>query len=146
MDHDEPLMAILGSRLLQDQKKVAETAQSIQLRQSGEESVLSSIGSSISESLTQVLHWVYWWNSTETLPADLTKAEVTIKLNSDFGIAGLSSQDLTAVVSAWQAGAISRDTMFELFRTGEILPDGRSNQDEANLIAQNPAFSKPLMN
>jgi len=41
---------------------------------------------------------------------------------------------LQAVVAAWQSGAISRDTMFELFRSGEILPDGRTNQDEAALI------------
>ena len=46
----------------------------------------------------------------------------------------MSSQDLQAVVAAWQSGAISRDTMFELFRSGEILPDGRTNQDEKALI------------
>ena len=57
-----------------------------------------------------------------------------MKLNTDFGMAGMSSQDLQAVVAAWQSGAISRDTMFELFRSGEILPDGRTNQDEAELI------------
>ena len=32
-------------------------------------------------------------------------------------------------------GAISRDTMFELVRSGEILPDGRTNEDEKALIA-----------
>ena len=50
----------------------------------------------------------------------------------------MSSQDLQAIVAAWQAGAISRDTMFELFRRGEILPDGRTNQDEAALIGKLP--------
>jgi len=48
----------------------------------------------------------------------------------------MSSQDLQAVVGAWQAGTLSRDTMFELFRRGEILPDGRTNQDEAELIGK----------
>jgi len=134
MDRDERLLAVLGSRLLQDQKKVGETAEAIRLRQSGEESVLSAIAASVSESLTQVLRWVYWWNSTEALPTGLTKSEVTIKLNNDFGLAGMTAQDLAAVVSAWQANAISKDTMFELFRRGEILPDGRTNQDEAALI------------
>ena len=62
-----------------------------------------------------------------------------IKLNNDFGIAGMSSEDLQAIVAAWQAGAISRDTMFELFRRGEILPDGRTNQDEAALIGKIPS-------
>jgi hypothetical protein len=60
---------------------------------------------------------------------------VTVKLNTDFGIAGMSSQDLQAVVGAWQSGAISRDTMFELFRSGEILPDERTNEDEKTLIS-----------
>jgi hypothetical protein len=41
---------------------------------------------------------------------------------------------LREVVSAWQGGAISRDTMLELFRKGEILPDGRTNKDEVALI------------
>ena len=67
-----------------------------------------------------------------------------MKLNTDFGMAGMSSQDLQAVVAAWQSGAISRDTMFELFRSGEILPDGRTNQDEEALIGK--AVIQPRMN
>jgi len=43
-----------------------------------------------------------------------------------------------AIQGVWQAGAISQDTMFELFRRGEILPDGRTNQDEAALIGKKP--------
>jgi hypothetical protein len=134
MDRDERLMAVLGSRLLEDQKKVGETAQAIELRQSGEHSVLSGVATSVSESLTQILRWVYWWNSTEDVPDSITDGEVLIKINTDFGTKGMDSQELQAVVAAWQSGAISRDTMFELFRKGEILPDGRTNQDEEALI------------
>ena len=36
----------------------------------------------------------------------------------------MSSQDLTAVVAAWQAGALSRGTMFELFRRGRFCRRG----------------------
>ena len=133
-DHDERLMAVLGSRLVHDQKRVGETAEAIRLRQSGEDSVLTAIAGSVSELLTQVLRWVFWWNSTEASPHGVTKAEVLIRLNTDFGIAGMTSQDLQAVVAAWQAGAISKDTMFELFRRGEILPDGRTNEEEKRLI------------
>jgi hypothetical protein len=134
MDRDERLMAVLGSRLLEDQKKVGETAQAIELRQSGEYSVLGSVAGSVSESLTQILRWVYWWNSTEDVPDSVTSGEVLITLNTDFSTKGMDSQELQAVVSAWQSGAFSRDTMFELFRKGEILPDGRTNQDEEALI------------
>jgi Domain of unknown function (DUF4055) len=134
MDRDERLMAVLGSRLLEDQKKVGETAEAIQLRQSGENSALSAIATSVSESLTQVVRWIFWWNSTEEIPEAISGADVLVQLNTDFSLKGMSSQELQAIVSAWQSGAISRDTMFELFRRGEILPDGRTNQDEATLI------------
>ena len=134
MDRDEGLLAVLGSRLLEDQKKVGETAEAIQLRQSGENSILGSIATSVSESLTQMLRWVYWWNSTEESPEGISDSQALVELNTDFSIKGMSSDDLREIVKAWQAGAISQDTMLELFRKGEILPDGRTNKDEAALI------------
>src|SRR5206468_3732716 len=135
MDRDERLLAVLGSRLLEDQKKVGETAEAIQLRQSGENSILGSISTSVSESLTQVLRWVYWWNSTEETPEAITDSQALVELNTDFSIKGMASDELREIVAAWQAGAMSQDTMLELFRKGEILPDGRTNKDEAALIA-----------
>ncbi len=59
MDRDERLMAVLGSRMLEDQKRLAETATAIELRQAGENTVLANIATSVSESLTQVLRWAY---------------------------------------------------------------------------------------
>lgn len=135
MDRDERLMAVLGSRLLENQKRVGETAQAIELRQSGENSILANVATSVSESLTQVMRWAFWWNSTEEIPELVTDGQVLLELNTDFSTSGMASDELREVVKAWQAGAISRDTMMELFRRGEILPDGRTNQDEAALIA-----------
>ena len=134
MDRDERLMAVLGSRLLEDQKKVGETAEAIQLRQGGENSILGNISTNVSESLTQVLRWAYWWNSTEDIPERVTDSEALLELNTDFSMKGMDSLELQAVVAAWQAGAISQDSMLELFRKGEILPDGRSNSDEVRLV------------
>lgn len=134
MDRDEKLMAVLGSRMLEDVKKVGETATAIELRQSGEYSILGTVALSVSMSLTQVLRWVYWWNSTEDQPDDVTDDQVLIQLNTDFSAKGLASQDVQAIVAAWQAGAISLDTMHELFRRGEILPEGRSSEEETKLL------------
>ena len=58
-----------------------------------------------------------------------------MELNTDFSTKGLSAQELQSIVAAWQAGAISRDTMTDLFRRGEILPEGRSAQEEVKLVA-----------
>jgi hypothetical protein len=133
MDRDERLMAVLGTRMLEAQKRVGETAAAIELRQSGENSVLSTVSLSVSDSLTQMLRWVYWWNSTEETPDDIGEGLVLMQLNTDFSSHGMSSDEITAVVSAWQANAISRETMLELFRKGEVLPAGRSNEEEARL-------------
>jgi hypothetical protein len=135
MDRDERLMAVLGSRLLEDQKKVGETATAIELRQGAENSILGNIAVNVGASLTQVLCWAYWWNSTEESPDDVTNEQTLIELNTDFSTKGMSAQEIQATVAAWQANAISRDTMTELFRRGEVLPEGRSNEEEAELIS-----------
>jgi hypothetical protein len=135
LDRDERQMAVLGTQVLENQIRVAETATAIMLRQAGENSVLGNIASSVSESLTQVMRWVYWWNSTEALPEMVTDGQVLVELNTDFGVTGMQSGELAAVVKAWKDGAISQDSMLELFRKREILPEGRSNADEVALIA-----------
>ena len=59
-----------------------------------------------------------------------------MELNTDFTMNGMTAQELTAVVAAWQKSAISLDTMLHLFRKGEILPEGRTTEEEAALIAK----------
>jgi len=134
MDRDEMEMAVLGSRMLEEQRRVGETAASIELRQSGEHSVLSAVSLSLSDSLSHVLRWVYWWNSTEATPEAIGDKTVLVTLNSDFSLKGLASDEINAIVAAWSAGAISRETMFDLFRLGDVLPVGRSNEEETKLL------------
>ncbi len=133
---DERLMAVLGSRMLEDTKRVGETAQAIELRQAGENSVLMTLAISLSDSISQVLRWVYWWNSTEQYPEDVSESLVLLQINTDFTAKGLTSLELTAIVGAWQAGAISQATMFDLFRKGEVLPTGRTDNEEKHLIGK----------
>ena len=46
------------------------------------------------------------------------------------------------MVSAWQSGAISRDTLLHNLRTGEILPPARTNEQELELIRKEPPSVK----
>ena len=135
-DRDERLMAVLGSRMLEDTKRVGETADAIELRQAGENSILMTLALSVSDSISQVLRWVYWWNSTEQFPEDVSEELVLLKINTDFTAKGLTALELTAIVGAWQAGAISQVTMFDLFRKGEVLPTGRTDNEEKKLISE----------
>jgi hypothetical protein len=134
MDRDERLMAILGARLLETQKRVGEAAEAIELGQSGENSVLGNLAQSVGASLTQVFRWAYWWNSTELWPDDVTRDQVVIELNTDFSTRGLAATEIVAVVKAWQSRALSRDSMMDIFRRGEVLPEGRTNEEEGSLI------------
>ena len=144
MDRDEQLMAVLGTRMLEAKKRVGETAAAIELRQSGENSILNTVSLSISSSLTQVLRWVYWWNSTEAIPDAIGPDLVLVTLNNDFSITGMSALEITALVAAWQAGAISQATMLDLFRAGEIVAPGRTNEEEINLLATQKPPTAPV--
>ena len=97
----------------------------------------------VSASLSQVLRWAYWWNSTEETPDVVTNEQVHFELNTDFSTKGLSAQEIQAIVAAWQANAISRDTMTELFRRGEVLPEGRTNEEVLALVKIEPQLPKP---
>jgi hypothetical protein len=130
MDHAERLMAILGSRLLESQKRVSESAEALTLRQAGEGSIVANISSSLSKSMTQILRWVYWWSSIETDLGQIGEDKVSVELNRDFETATMTPQEVTALVAAWQAGAISRESLLNLMRRGELLEPARSNEEE----------------
>ena len=143
MDRAEQHMAVLGSRMLELSKKVGETASAIELRAAGEHSVLASLALNLSASLTQVMQWVTWWHGTASIAEAFSMPDVFIQLNTDFGVKGMAAPEMTALVLAWTKGAISQDTMFDAFRVGEILPAGRTNEDERALIAAHLASAAP---
>jgi hypothetical protein len=135
MDRVERLLAVLGSRLLESQKRVSESAEALEIRQGGEASILGDLANSLSASLTDVMRWVYWWHTVIPDQSDVDEETVCVKLNTDFETAHLNGHDLAALVSAWQAGAISRDTLLHNLRQGEILPPGRTAEQEVRLLA-----------
>lgn len=138
LDRVERLLAVLGSRLLESQKRVSESAEALAIRQAGESSIIAGISASVTASMNDVLHWVYWWHSTEAMPEDVTADHVSYELNTDFEAAMMSAAEIQALVAAWQSGAISRDTLLHNFRTGEILPPARTNEQELELIRKEP--------
>ncbi len=138
LDRCERLLAVLGSRLLESQKRVSESAEALAIRQVGESSIIAGISASVTASLNELLRWVYWWHSTEAAPGDVTAEHLSYELNTDFEASMMSATEITALVSAWQSGAISRDTLLHNFRTGEILPPARTNEQELELIKNEP--------
>lgn len=107
------MMAILGSQLLQAPKAGIEAAETVRLKQNAEASTLLNAVKMVEQSITQALTYMSEW-------LGLT-GEISVKLNTDFISSKISSQDLLALMNAWQAGAISQDTFLLNLKKGEIL-------------------------
>src|SRR5207253_9447349 len=93
---------------------------------------LGSIGASLNQSLSRVLQLAAWWIEGGELERVASSASFT--MNTELDAHAMSGDEITAVVAAWRAGAISRDTMLERLKRGEVLPDGRSVAQERALI------------
>lgn len=123
----ERLMAVLGSRLLEGQKKAAEAAETVKLKQAGEKSVLARISETCSLGHLQVLLWLAEWIAQPT-------EGIEFELNTDFDLGEISHEKLIALVGAVQSGLMSFDTMHYNLKKGEMYPDGRTLEDEQRLI------------
>jgi hypothetical protein len=121
-------MAILGARILEEQKNVGEAADTIEHRSQGDTATLSSVVTSTEQGLVQVLKYMCKWMG---LPEE---SEIVVSLNKDFISSKLSSSDLLALLQALQAGEISQDTFLYNLKVGEILPDDTSIEDEKDKI------------
>ena len=123
----ETLMAVMGARLLEEQKAGVESAEAIRLRISGDSVTLSTVAQVTEEGIVQVLDFVCLWMGIS--------GKVKVSINRDFVSQRLSSSDITALLGAVQAGKISMDTFLYNLRVGEILPPDRTIEDEKDMIA-----------
>ena len=126
MEKVERRMAALGARMLDG------TSEATLAAAGGELCGLGAIVESLNQSLTRVLQLAAWWGAGARPPGEA--AGVGFAMNTDLGARAISGEEITAVVAAWRAGAISRESMLERLKRGEVLPDGRSVAQERALI------------
>lgn len=122
MEHKEKLMAMLGSRLLADDKPGVEAAAAIKLRMSGDSAVLSTIAAHCSSSWVKILEWVWEWTN-------IGEAKIKVELNTDFNPARLGPQDLAVLMAGLQGGTIDFPTWFYNLEKGDILPPGMTLEE-----------------
>lgn len=129
-------MAILGARMLESQGKQVEAAETVARRLTGEESVLSSMAQTISQGLTRALTWVALWAGSSE--------HVEYELNEDFMPQGMTPTELTALIAAWQSGAISQQTLFDNLKKGEVVDDALEFEEEQERIQSQFPAAEPL--
>lgn len=131
----ERLMAVLGARLLEEQKRAAEAADTVRLRTSGESSALSNVAKTASRALTDCLQWCAWFMGLTGPAQSPTAVEgVSVALNTDFLDDRIDAPTLTALFQALQGGALSTRTWLYNLQRGEILPPGTDIGVELDLI------------
>lgn len=126
LDAKKAEMAILGARMLETSKAAVESAETLEQRVNGEQSTLAAMANVISIALTKALEYLVAWSGTS--------GEASLALNTDYVPAGMSAQELTALVSAWQSGAISDQTLFFNLQRGEVISGEDTFEEEQERI------------
>jgi hypothetical protein len=142
VEHLESRMAAAGGRILESQKKDAEAAETVRLRQTGETSILAAIANTSSFALTKALRTALWWAGAGE---DAAALDADVQLNTDFFDAGLTGQDLAQMVAAWNAGAFSWEVLMHNLRRGELIPDHLSDEDVRDQLDSETAKAMPPM-
>lgn len=121
------MMAALGARLLANDKRAAEAAETAVIHRAGENSVLASIANAVSSGLTNAFKWLAEWSSAT--------GDISIALNTDYMPVWMTPQMLAELVKAYQAGTISFETLFWNLQEGEVIQAGRTLDEEKEAIA-----------
>ena len=127
MQNDEERMAILGARIIAQEKKGVEAAETAKIHNAAENSVLASFANNMSQIFSRLLRIYLEWTTGQ----EILQEDVKVQINTDYDVSTMSPAELTALVSLWQSGGIAKSDLFRNLKEGEIL-DADRNLDEMN--------------
>jgi hypothetical protein len=127
MRHKEEMMSSLGARMLSTRMDQSTSAEVARMNISGEVASLSNMAKSMSLGLTRLLQLVGEWENKNV-------DGIRVDLNEDYVDTKLSAEDLSSLLSAYQSGVISLDSLLWNLDQGERLPIGRTVEEEMQLI------------
>ena len=122
MQADEDRMAILGARIISQERKGVEAAETAKIHRAGENSLLAEFAINMSIIFKKLLYIYLVWSSGQ----DLEISDVDVQFNTDYEVSTMNSAQLTALVALWQSGGIAKRDLFNNLKEGEIV---RANRD-----------------
>lgn len=131
MQNDEERMAILGARIISAEKKGVESAETARIHRAGENSVVATFAMELSKVLTNALRFMLEW----TVGHEIDDT-IEVKINTDYDASRMNTQELTAIVSAWQSGLISKQVAFDNLKQGEIIPSSMTFEKHEEQIRE----------
>jgi hypothetical protein len=130
----EKRMAVLGARLLLDEKKTAEATETVAMRSSGERAVLVNISKTISSGIKKVLEIIAEWENI--------KQEIVYNLNTDYNLNTIDPQLLAQIMGGVQSGTIPMEVLFHNMKEGELIPDDMDFETyQSNIETATPQMS-----
>lgn len=118
-------MAALGARLLVPEANAQISENTMQMKTAGYRATIMQIANTASRAITQALKIIAEWEGQNP-------DEVTLELNTDYNLSEMDAQTITALVQAWQTGAIRQEDMFKKLQKGEIIESEISFDDYKN--------------
>jgi len=127
MERKKHEMAAMGARLLEEQKKAQEAAETLRLRQSGEQATLVGMIEVVETAVKSALSFAITWagQSADKLRLEINKDLVAIRANP---------QELAALNASLQAGAISYATYYHNLEQLELTRPGVDAEEEQETI------------
>ena len=130
----EKRMAVLGARLLLDEKKTAEATETVAMRSSGERAVLINIALTLSSGLKKILSIIAEWENI--------KQEIVYNLNTDYNLSTMDAQLLAQIMAGVQGGTIPPQVLYHNMKNGELIPDEMDYEMfQANIETATPQLS-----
>lgn len=137
LDRKQAMMAAEGARMLSPEKGQAESGHALQLRQGAEHASLNTLSDNLSLGLTVLLLYMLDWAGRDI--------DAAVSVNADFSSPMLSAQEITALLAAWQGGAISLDTFLYNMKRGGRINDQQSIDDEKEAIRDGDGMGGPAV-
>ena len=111
----EKRMSILGARLLLDEKKTAEATETLQMRKSGENAVLTNVASTISEGIVSFLKDIAFFEN-------IASENLIYEINTDYNLTMIEPQLLAQIIAGIQSGNIPNEVLYDALLKGELMP------------------------
>lgn len=118
---------MFGAQMFSDTRKNSESGEAMKTRFTSQTSTLKMIAESSALTIKTALRYIARW-------AGIDEAGVEVKPNLDFFDHQLNHQEILAIVSGWQSGAYSKQTMFENLQRGGIIDPGKKFDEEEAMI------------
>lgn len=127
MEKKVEALSVLASKMLQQDPKGVESAETAEIHRSAEQGMLASMALSLSEAYEVILMTIAEWMGIN--------GEIVIMFNTDYSVKIIEPNLFANLITARQAGLISQYLFFYNLLKGEMIPEDWTIEDEAEARA-----------